>query len=90
MSTEAAVDPSTISLAFLVLLESLSPLERAAYLLHEVFDYSHPEIARILERADELRTNPVVRQGITVRTGGERDGDIAMFGQARLPFLDQP
>src|SRR6476620_6310578 len=34
--TDATVDPESISLAFLVLLESLTPMERAVYLLHEV------------------------------------------------------
>jgi RNA polymerase sigma-70 factor, ECF subfamily len=50
VQTEQPVDPESISLAFLVLLESLSPTERAAYLLSEVFDYSHAEVARILGR----------------------------------------
>jgi RNA polymerase sigma-70 factor (ECF subfamily) len=50
--TQPQVDPDSVSLAFLVLLESLTPLERAAYLLHEVFDYSHSEVARILEREE--------------------------------------
>ncbi len=40
----------SISVAFLVLLESLTPLERAVYLLHEVFDYSHAEVAAIVGR----------------------------------------
>jgi RNA polymerase sigma-70 factor, ECF subfamily len=44
------VDPDAISLAFLTLLERLSPLERAAYLLAEAFDYDHGEIARVLGR----------------------------------------
>jgi RNA polymerase sigma-70 factor (ECF subfamily) len=48
MRTDATVDPESISLAFLVLLESLTPMERAVYLLHEVFDYSHSEIASML------------------------------------------
>lgn len=48
--TDPPVDPASISLAFLVLLESLSPLERAVYLLAEVFDYTHTEIAAILGR----------------------------------------
>jgi RNA polymerase sigma-70 factor (ECF subfamily) len=39
-----------ISLALLVVLESLSPLERAVFVLHEVFGYSHAEIAEILGR----------------------------------------
>lgn len=40
----------TISMAFLVLLESLSPLERAVFLLREVFDYEYAEIAQITGR----------------------------------------
>lgn len=48
--TEAQVDPASISLAFMVLLESLSPMERAVYILSEVFDYSHSEIARAVGR----------------------------------------
>jgi RNA polymerase sigma-70 factor (ECF subfamily) len=38
----------SISLAFLVLLESLTPVERAVFLLREVFDFSYPEIANII------------------------------------------
>lgn len=49
--TSAPPDPAELSesltMAFLVLLESLSPLERAVFLLHEVFDYSHAEVAEI-------------------------------------------
>lgn len=44
------VDPESISVAFLLLLETLSPLERAVYLLHEVFDYRHAEVAEIVAR----------------------------------------
>lgn len=43
----------TLSLAFLVVLESLSPLERAVFLLHDVFGYSHAEIAEIVGRREE-------------------------------------
>ena len=43
-------DRESISMAFLVLLESLSPLERAVFLLREVFDYQYVEIAQITER----------------------------------------
>ncbi|MBI1259082.1 MAG: RNA polymerase sigma-70 factor [Chloroflexi bacterium] len=42
----------TISMAFLVLLEELTPPERAVFLLREVFDYSYAEIAQILEREE--------------------------------------
>lgn len=42
----------TISMAFLVLLEALSPLERAIFLLREVFDYDYPEIARMVGKSE--------------------------------------
>ena len=40
----------TLSMAFLVLLETLSPLERAAFLLREVFGYDYDEIATMLDK----------------------------------------
>jgi RNA polymerase sigma-70 factor (ECF subfamily) len=46
----------SLSLAFLVLLESLSPEQRAAFLLREVFDYSYGEIAELVgTREDNAR-----------------------------------
>ncbi len=42
----------SLSLAVLVLLERLTPVERAAYLLREVFGYEHAEIADIIERTE--------------------------------------
>ncbi|HEX6630565.1 MAG TPA: sigma-70 family RNA polymerase sigma factor, partial [Gemmatimonadaceae bacterium] len=43
---------SDLSMAFLVLLERLAPEERAALLLHDVFDSGYDEIARVLERSE--------------------------------------
>lgn len=42
-----------LSLAFLRLLESLSPPERAVFLLHEVFDYTFSEIGSILDKSTD-------------------------------------
>ena len=39
----------SLSMAFLLVLERLSPVERAAFLLHDVFGYGHDEIAAIVE-----------------------------------------
>lgn len=39
----------TLTTAFLLMLERLTPKERAAYLLHDIFDVSYPEIAETLE-----------------------------------------
>ena len=43
----------SLSLAMLVLLESLSPEQRAVLLLHDVFDYGYPEIARIVGKSED-------------------------------------
>ncbi|HEX3897619.1 MAG TPA: RNA polymerase sigma-70 factor [Mycobacteriales bacterium] len=52
-SPESAAELSdSLSLAFLVVLEELAPVERAAFLLHDVFDYDYAEIARMLERGE--------------------------------------
>ena len=42
----------SISMAFLVLLENLTPLERAVFLLREVFDYDYAEVAAIVGREE--------------------------------------
>jgi RNA polymerase sigma-70 factor (ECF subfamily) len=54
---DALLEPSdraslheSISMAFLVLLETLTPLERAVFLLREVFEYEYGEIAEIVDK----------------------------------------
>lgn len=49
---EKAITHDSISIAFLVLLESLQPTERAVFLLHEIFDYKHGEIAAMLGKTE--------------------------------------
>ena len=58
--TSAAADPAghaetadSLSLAMLVLLESLSPEQRAVLLLHDVFGYGYPEITQIVGKREE-------------------------------------
>jgi len=43
----------SLSMAFLVLLESLSPVERAVFLLREVFEYGYDEIARVIGKTED-------------------------------------
>lgn len=50
---EQAELSDSLSLAFLVLLERLSPVERAAFLLREVFGYPYDEIASVVERSED-------------------------------------
>jgi RNA polymerase sigma-70 factor (ECF subfamily) len=49
---ENAEIASDLSLAFIALLERLSPTERAVFLLHDIFDCDYAEISRILERSE--------------------------------------
>ncbi|MGP3923412.1 RNA polymerase sigma-70 factor [Streptomyces sp. 8N616] len=56
-AAERAVLAESVSLAVLVVLESLSPLERAVFVLREAFGFPYAEIAAILERGE-----PAVRQ----------------------------
>jgi RNA polymerase sigma-70 factor (ECF subfamily) len=51
----------SLSMAFLVLLERLAPIERAAYLLHEVFDFEYGEIAKIVDKTEANCRQLVVR-----------------------------
>lgn len=45
-----AEQADSLSMAFLLLLERLSPVQRAVYLLHDIFDYSYKEIAPIVNK----------------------------------------
>jgi RNA polymerase sigma-70 factor (ECF subfamily) len=56
-TAERAVLADSVSLAVLVVLESLSPLERAVFVLREAFGYPYADIAAMLDRAE-----PAVRQ----------------------------
>jgi len=58
-SEKLALDPDeamerteSVSIAFLLLLESLSPEERAVFLLREVFDYEYNEIAKTVNKSE--------------------------------------
>lgn len=62
----------TLTLSFLVLLERLSPDERAAFLLHEILDYSHAEAAAILETTEDACRQRVHRAKSRLREGRPR------------------
>jgi RNA polymerase sigma factor (sigma-70 family) len=67
----------SVSLAVLTLMERLSPLERAVYVLREAFSYSHAEIAEILDVTESASQQHLhrARRRITAarRHGGEVD-----------------
>jgi RNA polymerase sigma-70 factor (ECF subfamily) len=59
----------TLSMAFLVLLESLTPVERAVFLLREVFDYEYAEIAALVGKseANSRQISRRARQSVAAR-----------------------
>ena len=77
--TGAQSDPSwmpqmqqSLSMAFLLLLEQLTPAERAAFLLYEVFDYDCGEIAEILGKNEDNCRQLVRRARQHVTSGRPR------------------
>jgi RNA polymerase sigma-70 factor (ECF subfamily) len=63
---------SDLSIAFLVLLERLAPEERAAFLLHDVFDCGYPEIASLLGKSEAASRQIVHRARGRVRGEQQR------------------
>jgi RNA polymerase sigma factor (sigma-70 family) len=79
----------SISMAFLVVLESMTPAERVAFILHDVFRYSYAEVAEILGRtpaacrqlASSARRRIRASQAPATPTG-QRAGIVRAFRQA--------
>src|SRR5919108_4091632 len=62
----------SLSLAFLVLLESLSPEQRAVFLLHDVFDYDYDKVAEIVGTSEENARQLASRARRQVQDGRAR------------------
>ena len=62
----------SVTLAFLVLLEALSPEERAVFILKEAFDYGHAEIAEMLDLTPENSRQLFHRAKARLRDGRPR------------------
>jgi len=72
--TELAED---LSIALLLALDRLSPLERAAFLLHDVFDCSFSEVAQALDRSEAACRQLAARARTHVREARPRDESVA-------------
>jgi RNA polymerase sigma-70 factor (ECF subfamily) len=78
----------SLSLAFLVLLEELTPPERAAYLLHDVFGYSFDEVAQSLGRSAAACRQLAVRARQHVEVRRQRfDADLGHGRELTDRFL---
>jgi RNA polymerase sigma-70 factor (ECF subfamily) len=62
----------SLSMGFLVLLESLTPVERAVFLLREVFEYDYDEIASVVGKSEENCRQISVRARRQVQAGRPR------------------
>lgn len=63
---------ANLSMAYMVLLERLTPIERAAFLLHDVFDCAYPLIANILRKSEAACRQVVHRARQRVRSEKSR------------------
>jgi len=96
VSTAAEADPTRsaevaeeVSLALLVVLESLSPLERAAFVLREVFALPYEEVAETLERSEAAVRQLVRRARVRVDERAPRHPvDRAGHRELTSTFLD--
>ena len=94
--TEDAADPSepvelaeSLSMAFLVMLERLSPIERAVLLLHDVFDFDYGEIARIVDKTEANCRQLLSRAKKHLANGETRfDADPAQAERLMTRFLE--
>ncbi|MER5545176.1 RNA polymerase sigma factor SigJ [Streptomyces sp. NPDC001118] len=61
----------SLSMAFLVLLETLAPAERAVFVLREVFGYGYPDVARIVGKSEANCRQIFARAGKRIAPGGQ-------------------
>jgi RNA polymerase sigma factor (sigma-70 family) len=81
----------SVSLAVLTLMERLSPLERAVYVLREAFSYSHAEIGEILDIAESASQQHLHRARLRItaeRRRGSGDVDPASARRIVEEFLE--
>jgi RNA polymerase sigma-70 factor (ECF subfamily) len=93
VTDEAGGDPAaraeqadSLSMSFLVLLERLTPVERAIFLLHDVFDYDFEEVGRIVRKSPATCRQHAVRARRFISANRPRfDADEAL----RIELMDR-
>ncbi len=69
---EDVVRADSVSTAVLLLMENLTPLERAVLVLHDVFGYSYAEIARFIDRGEDAVRQTAYRARRHIHSGQRR------------------
>lgn len=85
---EQTVLADSVGLALLVVLESLSPAERLAFVLHDVFGMPFEEISNVLERSVEAVRQLASRARRRVREAPEPDRNVETQRRVVDAFLD--
>jgi RNA polymerase sigma factor (sigma-70 family) len=78
---QEALLADSVGLALLVVLDTLSPAERVAFVLHDVFDFPFGEIAPMLDRTPEAARQLASRARHRVRVAGTREPDGPVAAQ---------
>lgn len=91
--TQSVTDPAEVteladclSIAFLVMLERLSPTERAVFLLREAFDYHYADIGQILHK-EEVNCRQILRRAKQKLTA--KSFDLTMPSQQQEELTEQ-
>jgi RNA polymerase sigma factor (sigma-70 family) len=84
---QQAILADSVGLALLVVLESLSPAERLAFVLHDMFDIPFEEIAPIIDRSPAAARQLASRGRRRVRTAAVPDPDRARQQRVADAFL---
>jgi len=74
---QEALLADSVGLALLVVLDALSPAERLAFVLHDVFDVGFADIGRALDRSEAAAQQLASRARRRVRNSPEPDADLA-------------
>jgi RNA polymerase sigma-70 factor, ECF subfamily len=84
---DEALVADSVGLALLIVLDSLSPAERLAFVLHDVFDVPFEQVARIVDRSEAATRQLASRARRRLRTTGTSDMDIAKQWELVDAFL---
>jgi RNA polymerase sigma factor (sigma-70 family) len=78
---QEALLADSVGFALLVVLDTLTPAERVAFVLHDVFDFPFGEIAPMLDRTPEAARQLASRARHRVKAAGTREPDGAVVAQ---------
>ncbi|HET7049332.1 MAG TPA: sigma-70 family RNA polymerase sigma factor [Solirubrobacteraceae bacterium] len=84
---DEALVADSVGLALLIVLDSLAPAERLAFVLHDVFDVPFEQVAPIVDRSEAATRQLASRARRRLRTTGTSDLDIAKQWELVDAFL---